>query len=130
MQDSEFSRIGQGYPSLFKTRRPLAKVAGVWVSAAVQAAPADSPVYLPLQTPCCTTANRRSGPLADYLHRNKRPDYSITSSASCWTNAGTVSPSNLAVLRLMASSKFVGACTGRSAGFSPLRIRSTYDAAR
>jgi hypothetical protein len=27
----------------------------------------------------------------------------------------------LAVLRLMTSSYFVGACTGRSAGFSPLR---------
>src|SRR5262245_30196460 len=34
-------------------------------------------------------------------------------------------PSALAVLRLMTSSYFVGACTGRSAGFSPLRMRST-----
>jgi hypothetical protein len=31
----------------------------------------------------------------------------------------------LAVLRLITSSYFVGACTGRSAGFSPLRMRST-----
>ena len=30
-----------------------------------------------------------------------------------------------AVLRLITSSYFVGACTGRSAGFSPLRMRST-----
>jgi len=30
-----------------------------------------------------------------------------------------------AVLRLTASSNLVGACTGRSAGFSPLRMRST-----
>src|SRR4249920_3387972 len=30
------------------------------------------------------------------------------------------SPSALAVLRLMANSYLVGACTGRSAGFSPL----------
>ena len=30
-----------------------------------------------------------------------------------------------AVLRLMTSSYLVGACTGRSAGFSPLRMRST-----
>ena len=34
-------------------------------------------------------------------------------------------PSALAVLRLITSSYLVGACTGRSAGFSPLRIRST-----
>lgn len=29
MQDSEFSRRGQGHPSLFTTRRPLAKEVGV-----------------------------------------------------------------------------------------------------
>ena len=32
---------------------------------------------------------------------------------------------DLAVLMLITNSYFVGACTGRSAGFSPLRIRST-----
>ena len=37
----------------------------------------------------------------------------------------TSRPSALAVLRLMTSSYLVGACTGRSAGFSPLRMRST-----
>jgi hypothetical protein len=31
----------------------------------------------------------------------------------------------LAVLKLMTSSYLLGACTGGSAGFSPLRIRST-----
>jgi hypothetical protein len=31
----------------------------------------------------------------------------------------------LAVLRLITNSYLVGACTGRSAGFSPLRMRST-----
>ena len=35
-------------------------------------------------------------------------------------------PSVLAVFRLTTNSYFVGPCTGRSAGFSPLRIRSTY----
>jgi hypothetical protein len=30
MQDSEFSKTGQGYASLFITRRPLAKVVVVW----------------------------------------------------------------------------------------------------
>jgi hypothetical protein len=33
-------------------------------------------------------------------------------------------------LRLIASSYFTGACTGRSAGLSPLRMRSTYSVAR
>src|SRR5262245_61039636 len=41
------------------------------------------------------------------------------------TVAGTSSPSALAVLRLITNSYFTGACTGRSAGFSPLRMRST-----
>ena len=38
---------------------------------------------------------------------------------------GTVRPSALAVFRLITNSYLVGACTGRSAGFSPLRMRST-----
>src|SRR5262249_21800641 len=49
----------------------------------------------------------------------------ITSSAVASSLSGTVSPSALAVFRLMTSSYLVGACTGRSAGFSPLRMRST-----
>src|SRR5262249_7620990 len=56
--------------------------------------------------------------------------HSITSSARASNVGGTVRPSALAVLRLMTSSYLVGACTGRSAGFSPLRMRSTYPAAR
>src|SRR5262249_51622643 len=48
--------------------------------------------------------------------------YSITSSAWASGVAGTSRPSALAVLRLMTNSCLVGACTGRSAGFSPLRI--------
>src|SRR5262249_44122156 len=43
---------------------------------------------------------------------------------------GTARPSARAVLRLIANSYLVGACTGRSAGFSPLSMRSTYPAAR
>src|SRR5438128_8930466 len=45
--------------------------------------------------------------------------YSITSSARASTVGGISRPSALAVLRLMTSSYLVGACTGRSAGFSP-----------
>src|SRR5438105_1035734 len=53
------------------------------------------------------------------------PSHSITSSARASTVAGTSRPSALAVLRLITVSYLVGACTGRSAGISPLRIRST-----
>src|SRR6516225_7008432 len=51
--------------------------------------------------------------------------HSITSSARVSRLSGTVRPSAFAVLRLIASSYLVDACTGRSAGFSPLRMRST-----
>src|SRR5262249_45291455 len=48
--------------------------------------------------------------------------HSITSSARCWSCHNTSRPSALAVFRLMVSPYLVGACTGRSAGFSPLRM--------
>src|SRR5262249_52410513 len=51
--------------------------------------------------------------------------HSITSSARASSVGGTVRPSALAVLRLMISSTFVDCCTGKSAGFSPLRMRPT-----
>jgi len=51
--------------------------------------------------------------------------HSMTSSAWPSNNCGTVRPSALAVLRLITSSNLVGRITGRSAGFSPLRIRPT-----
>src|SRR5262249_26026656 len=54
-------------------------------------------------------------------HRDERaPLHSITSSARASTVVGMSRPSALAVLRLITSSYLVGACTGRSAGFSPL----------
>src|SRR5262245_7745411 len=49
--------------------------------------------------------------------------HSITSSAATWRVSGIVSPSALAVLRFIMSSNLVGCMTGKSAGFSPLRIR-------
>ena len=58
--------------------------------------------------------------------RSKVPFYSITSSARASSVGGTSRPSALAVLRLMTSSYFVGPCTGRSAGLSPLRMRLAY----
>ena len=38
---------------------------------------------------------------------------------------GTTRPSALAVLKLITISYLTDACTGKSAGFSPLRMRST-----
>src|SRR5262249_48952518 len=51
--------------------------------------------------------------------------HSITSSVRARTDVGISRPSALAVLRLITSSSLVGACPGKSAGFSPLRMRST-----
>src|SRR5947209_11547730 len=50
--------------------------------------------------------------------------HSMTSSARASSDGGTVSPSALAVLRLITSSNLVGCCTGKSAGLSPLRMRA------
>src|SRR5262249_6135309 len=52
------------------------------------------------------------------------PPHSITSSASESRLSEILTPSAFAVLRLITSSNFVGCSTGRSAGFSPLRIRA------
>src|SRR5262249_22710306 len=51
--------------------------------------------------------------------------HSITSSARASRLSATVRPSAFAVLTLITSSYLVGACTGRSSGCSPLRMRST-----
>src|SRR5262245_5948559 len=51
--------------------------------------------------------------------------HSITSSARASTVVGISRPSALAVLRLITNTYLVGACTGRSAGCSSLRMRST-----
>src|SRR5262249_39112162 len=52
--------------------------------------------------------------------------HSITSSAMASTPGGMVRLSVLAVLRLITNSNLVGCTTGRSLGFSPLRIRPAY----
>jgi hypothetical protein len=51
--------------------------------------------------------------------------YSITSSASSRNASGIDSPNALAVLRLTRSANVVGCTTGKSAGFSPRRMRAT-----
>ena len=62
---------------------------------------------------------------SDQTRCSKPRPYSITLSARASSVGGIVRPSALAVFRLMNNSYLVGACTGRSNGFSPLRIRST-----
>src|SRR5262249_106019 len=83
-------------------------------------------VRLPSKTP---RECGHSGTAAQCQSRPNAPQqknlYSITSSASAGKLWGIVRPSAFAVLRLITSSYLVGACTGRSAGFSPLRMRST-----
>src|SRR6516164_3342776 len=69
------------------------------------------------QRPCC----RRAGEKRDEVAALE--SHSMTSSARPSSVIGTVSPSALAVLRLMISSTFVACWTGKSAGFSPLRTR-------
>jgi hypothetical protein len=58
------------------------------------------------------------------MQRSKWECYSITSSARASSCGGMVRPSAFAVLRLIVSTYLVGACTGKSAGFSPLSMRS------
>src|SRR5262249_32513341 len=81
-----------------------------------------------LRDACCALRPRRERP-CDCRAAKQRDElaalHSITSSARASTVAGISRPSALAVFRLITSSYFVGACTGRSAGFSPLMMRST-----
>src|SRR5262249_39216026 len=83
-------------------------------------------VPLALLCACRERPRRRAAEQRD----ERAPFHSITSSASCCSCNGTSRPTALAVLMLTTSSNLVGACTGRSAGFSPLRMRSTYEADR
>ena len=66
---------------------------------------------------CTALGDVRSAPIADML------GYSITSSAVASNDCGMLMPSAFAVLRLIIKSYLVGACTGISPGFSPLRMR-------
>src|SRR5262249_25861116 len=77
--------------------------------------------HLVLLRPCRDRPSRRA---ADQRHEIASC-HSITSSARASTVGGISRPSAFAVLRLITSSYLVGAWTGRSAGFSPLRMRST-----
>jgi hypothetical protein len=87
-----------------------------------QRAAAASPDEL---TPgCCRVRRERPDRYAAEQRDELTPPHSITSSARATRVGGTSRPNALAAFRLITSSYLVGACTGRSAGFSPLRIRS------
>src|SRR5262245_887475 len=84
---------------------------------------ADAPHPLRLlrarrERPCDSRAAGQRDELAPTCH-------SITSSARASTVGGMSRPMVLAVFMLITSSYLVGVCTGRSPGFSPLRMRST-----
>jgi hypothetical protein len=71
---------------------------------------------------------RRKQTGANFRHRRSLADvwlYSMTSLASINTVAGTVSPMALAAFRFTTSSNLVANWTGKLAGRSPRRIRST-----
>src|SRR5262249_3983063 len=70
---------------------------------------------------------RRSGEQQKYVAPRR---HSITRSALISSDCGIVSPNAFAALRLMNSSILLGCSIGRSAGFAPLNILSTYVAAR
>src|SRR5262252_8791584 len=70
------------------------------------------------------TRHRRAAEQRDEFAPFHLRGHSMTSSARASRLSGTVRPSAFAVLRLTTSSYLVGACTGRSPGFSPLKMRS------
>jgi hypothetical protein len=57
------------------------------------------------------------------MHRSNLTVYSITSSARPSNESGTVISSAFAAFRLIVNSTLLTCWTGRSAGFSPLRMR-------
>ena len=79
--------------------------------------------------PSSPTSATKSAKSGHYAPQQKSP-YSISSSASDINDAGIVSPSAFAVVRLMMNSNFVGCSTGKSDGFEPCNILCTYVAPR
>jgi hypothetical protein len=92
---------------------------------------ANSPSRFDSEHACrmdCSCRERRCGHAAALALGSNVPPYSITSSARASSVRGMSMPIVFAVWRLMISWNFVGVCTGRSAGLTPLRTRSTYSA--
>ena len=86
------------------------------------------PVYVripPIASEFCAPQRKTPSAKRRLMQCSKTGCYSITSSAVASRVTGTSRPSAPAVFTLMTSSNLVGCWTGRSAGLSPLRIRST-----
>jgi hypothetical protein len=62
---------------------------------------------------------------ADSMQRSKTAGHSMSWSARSRNDSEIVSPSDLAVFRLMTSANLVGCWTGRSEGLAPFKILST-----
>src|SRR5262249_52375317 len=95
-----------------------------WVKSRHRIASTPRPLYPQKRT------SRNTVGMSALCQKRTSARYSIISSARPISVLGTVRPNAFPVFRLIASSYLVGACTGRSAGFSPLRMRSTELAAR
>ena len=100
----------------------LHKSGGPWLAAAGVIAPRN-PMVGSFAGCCARAASGHAAAAPPSSVMNSRRYHSITSSARASSVGGTVRPSALAVLRLMTSSNLVGCTTGKSAGFSPLRMR-------
>jgi hypothetical protein len=126
-----------------ETRKAVSVRSSVWLSATSRTC-TDDTNQLAFQglsgawTRLCKTHSHRvqasihSGlwcPLAKQRHSSLPPAcpraYWITSSARRSRDAGIVSPSAWAVLRLRTNANCIGCSTGRSPGFAPWRILST-----
>src|SRR5262245_3303666 len=106
-----------------------------WLTPTPQATPGYA------SQPLSPVATQHSLPSGRYsllgpdFHRLDRTSFawrthSITSSARVSNIGGTVRPIAFAAIRLIASSNLVGCSTGKSPGFAPRRILSTYATAR
>ena len=110
------------------TREPLASAAGIAPSYLSEIETRRKPGSFGALAKISAALSISLDDLAAWLapHQERGVGHSITSSARARIDGGTVRPSALAVLRLMASSKVVGCWTGRSAGLAPLRILPAY----
>jgi hypothetical protein len=75
-----------------------------------------------------TSTSVPTAPRPNPFHQRSHGNSFDPKSASAITVGGTIRPSVVAVLRLMANSNLVGACAGSSAGLAPLNMRSTCEA--
>src|SRR5712672_2752282 len=75
----------------------------------------------------CARAERpRGNRAAEQRDELAAAAHSITSSTMASSPGGKLRPNALAVLRLITNSNLLDCMTGRSMGFSPLRIRPVY----